>query len=252
MSNKLRVLIVDDEQDSRNTLENYLIKYCGEIEIVDKCENIQLAKKVIDKEELDIVFLDVEMPYGNGFDLLDSLHKMDFEIIFVTAFSHYAIKALNLSASYYLLKPVDIGELEEAVNKVRKNKLSQDNQLHTKVLIENLSQANKQNQRVILPLLDGFEVIKVGDIVYCQAEDNFTRFFLANGKEMLICRTLKHYEEALEECGFSRIHRSYLINLDFVTKYNKGKGGFVTMNNGTELEVSATRKEAFLSVFGLK
>ena len=252
MSNKLRVLIVDDEQDSRDTLENYLLKYGGEIEIVDKCENIQLAKAVIDKEALDLVFLDVEMPYGNGFDLLDSLNKMDFEIIFVTAFSHYAIKALNLSASYYLLKPVDIDELEDAVNKVRKNKLSLDNQLHTKVLIENLSQANKQNQRVILPLLDGFEVIKIGEIIYCQAEDNFTRFHLSNGKEMLICRTLKHYQEALEECGFSRIHRSYLINLDFVTKYNKGKGGFVTLNTGVELEVSATRKEAFLSVFGLK
>lgn len=248
----LNILIVDDEQDSRDTLENYLVKYCDNVTIIDKCENIADAKKVIEKQSLDIVFLDVEMPFGNGFDLLDSLKETNFEVIFVTAFSHYAIKALNLSASYYLLKPVDIDELVDAVEKVRKNLESNDIQLHTKVLIDNLSQVNKQNQKVILPLIDGFEVARVEEILYCKAEDNFTRFFLKDGKEMLICRTLKHYSEALQECGFCRIHRSYLINLDYVSKYNKGKGGFVTLSNGTELEVSASRKNGFLEAFGVK
>lgn len=248
----LKVLIVDDEQDSRDTLENYLSKYCNDVTIVDKCENIAAAKKVIEKSKIDILFLDVEMPFGNGFDLLDSLEKVDFEVIFVTAFSHYAIKALNLSASYYLLKPVDIDELVESVERVRKNLESSDWIAHTKVLIDNLSQVNKQNQKIIMPLIDGFEVKNITDVVYCKAEDNFTRFFLTDGTELLICRTLKHYEEALVECGFCRIHRSYLINLEYVTKYNKGKGGFVTMNNGKELEVSATKKNGFLEAFGVK
>lgn len=252
MEKQLRVLIVDDEQDSRDILENYLVKYCGAVEIVAKCENIASAKKVIDKERLDIVFLDVEMPFGNGFDLLESLKQPKFEVIFVTAFSHYAVKALNLSASYYLLKPLGIDELIEAVQKVRKNLEDIDFQSHTKVLMDNLSQANKQHQKIILPLLDGFEVIKVSDVLYCQAEDNFTRFFLTNGKEMLICRTLKHYEEALEDCGFCRIHRSFLVNLEYITKYNKGKGGFLTLINGAELEVSQSKKDNFLEAFGLR
>ena len=105
---------------------------------------------------------------------------------------------------------------------------------------------------MILPLIDGFEVIKVSQIWYCKAEDNFTKFFLKDGSDMLICRTLKHYEEALTDCGFSRVHRSYLVNLDFVTKYNKGEGGFITLENGKELEVSASRKQAFLEAFGVK
>jgi two-component system LytT family response regulator len=179
------------------------------------------------------------------------LKNIDFQVVFVTAFSHYAIKAINLSASHYLLKPLDIDELVDAVSKIRKNLQNKDLSQSTRVLIDNLSQANKQHQKVVLPLLDGFEIVKVHDILYCQAEDNFTRFFLTNGKQMLICRTLKHYDEAMEECGFCRIHRSYLVNLEYVTKYNKGKGGFVTLSNGTELEVSATKKEDFLKVYGL-
>jgi two-component system, LytTR family, response regulator len=246
---KLNVLIVDDEQDSRETIQNYLQKYVDGIEIVGLCENIAEAKKQLSTNEIDILFLDVEMPYGNGFDLLESIHNIDFEVIFVTAFSHYAIQAINLSASNYLLKPVDIDELCKAVEKCRRNRTYKSTAEHTKILIDNLNQANKQNQKIILPLIDGFELIKVSDILYCQAEDNFTKFFLTNGKEMLICRTLKHYDGALSTCGFCRIHRSFLINLEFVSKYNKGKGGFVKLINGIELEVSASRKEDFLKIF---
>jgi two-component system, LytTR family, response regulator len=248
----LKVLIVDDEQDSREILKNYLQKYCKGIEIIDLVENIEQARKVIENQDIDLVFLDVEMPFGNGFDLLESLKTIDFEVIFVTAFSHYALQAINLSAAHYLLKPVDIEELTDAVEKVRKNLDSKNIQAYTKVLLDNLNQVNKQNQKVILPLLEGFEVAKVSEIAYCQAEDNFTKFFFANGKEMLICRTLKHYQEALESCGFCRIHRSFLINLDYVSKYNKGKGGFVTLTSGIELEVSAQKKDEFLEKFGLR
>lgn len=246
---KLRTVIIDDEQISRDILGNYISKYCNDVEVVGYGENVETGIKIIEKEKPDIVFLDVEMPYGNAFDLLEKIENITFETVFVTAFSEYAIKALNFSASYYILKPIDIDELLLAIEKIRKNKLNSSPNIHTKTLIDNIKNTNRQHQKIILPLLDGFEVIQVKDIIRCQANDNFTDFHLQNGKKIVICRTLKHYEDLLEEFGFMRIHRSHLVNLDFVTKYNKGKGGFLTLSDDTELEISPTKKKEFLDRF---
>jgi len=246
---KLRTVIIDDEQVSREILNNYITKYCTDIEVVGFGENVATGVEIIQKEKPDIVFLDVEMPYGNAFDLLEKIENITFETVFVTAFSEYAIKALNFSASYYILKPIDIDELILAIDKIKKNKLASNPNIHTKILIDNIKTTNRQQQKIILPLLDGFEVIQVKDIIRCQANDNFTDFHLQNGKKMVICRTLKHYEDLLEDFGFMRIHRSHLVNLDFVTKYNKGKGGFLTLNDNTELEISPTKKKDFLDRF---
>lgn len=251
MSEQLKAVVIDDEQDSRDTLANYVGKYCDGVEVMGFGESVETGIKAIQQHKPDIVFLDVEMPFGTGFDLLDQIDKVDFEVVFVTAFSHYAIKAINLSASYYILKPVDIDELISAVEKIKENLKEDDFSKHTKVLIENIQETNKQNQKVILPLLDGFEIARIGDILYCQAQDNFTEFFFKDGKKMLICRTLKHYDEALNESGFQRVHRSYLVNMDHVIKYNKGKGGFLTLENGVEIEVSSSKKKDFLAQFGL-
>jgi len=247
----LKVLIVDDEQDSRDTLQNYLVKYCDGVEVVGQCENIAEAKRVIEEQEIDLLFLDVEMPFGSGFDLLKSLPKIDFEVVFVTAYSQYALQALNLSASHYLLKPLDIDEMVEAFNKVKARKKEKEWLSTSQVLVSNLLEGKKQHQKIVLPVLEGFEVKKVSSILYCQAEDNFTRFVFTDQKEMLICKTLKHYDGLLQEFGFLRIHRSYLINSEYIAKYTKGKGGFVTMENGKELEVSASKKAAFLEKFGV-
>lgn len=246
---KYTAIIVEDEQDSRETLRHYVSKYCPDIKLVGECENIEQAQKTIDSQQPEIVFLDIEMPFGNAFDLLERLGNVDFEIIFITAFSQYAVRAFNLSAVHYLLKPVDIDELISAVEKATK-RISESDQLnHSKILLDNLSALNTQQKKLVLPLMDGFEVVRLGEILFCEAQDNFTYVHFQNGKKMLICRKLKFYDEALSDHGFCRVHRSFLINMEYVKRYIKGKGGTVIMENGMEVQVANARKQTFLERF---
>ncbi len=242
----LKAIIVEDELSSRETLRNYLNDYCPDVNLIGEAANISEGKKAIELHQPDLVFLDVEMPFGNGFDLLESLDEIHFETIFVTAFSHYAIQAIQHSASNYILKPIDIDELVDAVEKVKKNGAEKLNT--TSVLLENLRNTQKQATKIVLPVLEGLEIIKAEDIVHCEAQDNFTKFFMEDGNTMLICRTLKHYQQILEPLGFLRIHKSHLINIEQIRKYLKGKGGFVLMSNDKELPVSPTRKSDLLEL----
>jgi two-component system, LytTR family, response regulator len=242
----INAIIVDDEQDSRETLRNYLAKYCPKVKLLSECANIIEARTAILKHQPQLVFLDIEMPHGNAFDLLEQWGEIDFEIIFITAFSQYAIQAFNLSAAHYLLKPVDIEELEKAVETVevllsQKEKLS-----HARILLENMAALHSQNRKLVLPMMEGFEVVKMSEILYCEAEDNFTCFYFENGQKKLICRNLKFYENALGSFGFYRIHRSHIVNLDFVKRYIKGKGGSVILENGKEIMVSNNKKEGLI------
>lgn len=245
----LTALIVDDETASRETLHNYLLKYCTGIQVVAMADSVRTALIEIDKHKPDVVFLDVEMPFGNAFDLLEQVKDIHFETVFVTAFSNYALQAINVSAAYYILKPIDIDELVTAVEKIKQARKKQHQNLHTQILIDNIHTVNKQLHKLVLPVLEGFEVVQIKDIVRCQANDNFTDFFFANGKRMLICRTLKFYEQTLEDFGFMRIHKSHLINLQYVKKYKKGKGGQVVMLDEAELDLSVNKKDYFLERF---
>lgn len=243
---KLKAILVDDEQDSRDILANYLSKYCPDIQLIDKCDSVKSGLKSIEAHQPEIVFLDIEMPYGNGFDLLDQVDEVSFETVFVTAYDNYAIKALNQSASYYLLKPIDIEELIAAVEKIKKERISKDYVQHTKILLENIRSTSKEPTKLMLPTMEGFEIIKADDILYCEADNNFTRFFLTDKRKLLICKTLKYFEDILSDLQFVRIHRSHLININYVIRYTKGKGGFVTLENHKELEVSPKKKAQFL------
>ncbi len=242
----LKAIIVDDETASRETLSNYLRKYCPDVEVFAMADSVKTGLVEIEKLQPDIVFLDVEMPFGNAFDLLEQVKEINFETVFVTAFSNYALKALNLSAAYYILKPIDIDELVAAVEKIKISKSKKSVSIHTQILIENIKAINGQMHKLVLPVLEGFEVVQVKDIIRCQANDNFTDFFFSGGKRMLICRTLKFYEQILEEFGFMRVHKSHLINLQFVKKYRKGKTGQIIMADDSELELSINKKEEFL------
>jgi len=243
--NTLKTIIVEDEKTSRDILHNYLKKYCPQVELVGEAENIAQGLELIRNHKLDLVFLDVEMPQGNAFDLLEQVGDRSFETVFVTAYNQYAIEALNTHASYYILKPVSIDELIKAVDYVAAIK-KKEIALENKVLTTNTAQ--KQG-KITLPVQDGFEVIAAEDILYCQADDNYTQIFLKEGKKKLISKTLKYFEEALTDFGFARIHKSYLVNVDQITGYKKGKGGSVVLSSGKEVMVSASQKVNLLAHF---
>ena len=244
----MKAVIIDDEEDSRKILANYLAKYCVDIEVCGFGESVATGNEVIQKHNPDVVFLDIEMPYGNGFDLLDSIKEITFETVFVTAFDHYAIQALNQSAAYYLLKPISIDEIVNAVNKIRTERSKVNYTHHSNVLLDNIR--TPVNQKIMLPTMEGFEIVTINTILYCEAADNFTRFYLEDvANPLLICKTLKYFEEILKEHRFIRIHRSHLINPDYVIRYTKGKGGSVTMKNNKELEMSAEKRQQFLAMF---
>lgn len=242
---KIRSIIVDDERIARDVLANYLSKYCPSVELIGQAENIREAVPMIKDMQPQLVFLDVEMPYGNAFDLLEACEGQKFETIFITAFAEYSLRALNMSASYYILKPIDITELITAVNKVHEGLLKKEEFDRTKILLQNLKVKQGQ-QQIILPTMTGFDVIKTSTITKLQANGNFTDVHLTDGSRRMICKFLKHFDELLEE-PFIRIHRSYIVNLDFVSSYTKSSGGYVTMYDGSEIEVSASYKDNLLS-----
>lgn len=241
---KLNAIIVEDEQLSREILRNYLTKYCPNVTLLGEAENIEEAQKLILKHHLDLVFLDVEMPFGNAFDLLEKVDNRTFETVFVTAYDHYAIEALNNHASYYLLKPISIDELIKAVNIVTQIK-EKENELQHQIL---KPKVNSAAGKITIPQQDGFEVLDINDIVFCKADDNYTEIYLANSKK-LVSKTLKYFEQALSDYTFARIHKSYLVNVNAITKYKKGKGGSVIVSNGKEILVSASQKANLLSFF---
>lgn len=245
----LKAILIDDEEASRITLRNFLQKYCPQVDLVGEASNIKEGYALINNQNPDLVFLDVEMPYGNAFDLLEKFETPEFETIFVTAFSNYAIQALNLSASRYLLKPVNIDHLIEAVETVAKQAKDKHSLQRSAILLENLSIENKQLKKIVLPTLDGFEVITLKDVLHCKANDNLTDFHLENGMKKTVCRTLKFYEELLADYDFFRVHKSHIINIHHVKQYKKGKGGEVYLIDGTNIPVSSSRKNDFLKYF---
>ena len=240
----LRSIIVEDEANSREILRNYLTKYCPDVILVGEAASIEEAKGLLGKHAVDLVFLDVEMPFGTGFDFLDQLPERTFETVFVTAYNQYAIDALNNHAAYYLMKPINIDELIKAVDYVKEIRQKED-ELEDRVLMPKL---NKVEGKITLPQQDGFQVLNVSDILFCKADDNYTEIYLEN-KKILVSKTLKYFEVALSAFPFARIHKSYLVNVNEVVKYKKGKGGSVIVSNGKELLVSAAKKKELLAYF---
>ena len=242
---QLNAIVVEDEETSREILRNYLKKYCPNVTVLGEAKNVDEALVLIRNSDLDLVFLDVEMPYGNAFDLLEKVGDINFETIFVTAYNHYAIEALNAHASYYLMKPISIDELIKSVDYVSEIRTKEE-ALQNQVLVP---KANTVNGKITIPQQNGFEIIETANILYCKADDNYTEIYLNNSKKKLVSKTLKYFEEALTNSSFARVHKSYLVNVNEVIKYRKGKGGSVVLSNGKEIMVSASRKSELLSYF---
>lgn len=241
---QLNAIVVEDEARSREILKNYLAKYCPNIELKGEAANVEEALVLIRNNDLDVVFLDVEMPYGNAFDLLDKVGDRSFESIFVTAYDHYAIEALNNQATYYLLKPISIDELIKAVNLVTEIK-EKENELESTVLVPKTTTANG---KITIPTQDGFEVINTNEILFCKADDNYTELYFETTKKV-VSKTLKYFEDTLSNSCFVRVHKSFLVNANEIIKYKKGKGGSIVLSNGKEIMVSSSKKANLLSYF---
>lgn len=246
----LSSIVVDDEPESLRSLGQLIEEECPEVDILALCDNSKEAIIEIRKKQPDILFLDIDMPYINGFELLEMVPDVDFEVIFTTAHDEYALKAFRISAIDYLLKPIDTDELKQAVEKVRifREKGHASRQIH--FLIQQIRDLENNNvQQIALPTFDGLEIIPMENIIYCASDGAYSHVYFSDDSELFISKTLKYLEDALGSFHFFRVHRSYIVNLNKIKKYVKTDGGLVIMSNGKELPVSRSRKDELLNLF---
>lgn len=249
MPEKLKVIIADDEQTSRDLIERYVLKYCTNLEVISKAVDAKDAIAQIKDLKPDLVFLDVEMPFGNAFDVLEQTQEIDYQTIFITAYSDYAIKALNYSAAYYILKPISIDELVNAVEKVQAMAQEDNFSELKRVLQSNLG--SESIERIVLPNQSGFEIIDANQIIRIAGSGNYSDIYLADGKKKTISKTLKFFEKLEENKNIIRVHKSHIVNTNYIAAYKKGRGGILVMSDDSEVEVSARLKTKLLSELGL-
>ena len=241
----LRAILVDDELSSLQNLQSKLVEFCPDVEVVATAQKPEDAILFIRQHKPDVIFLDIEMPRMNGFRMLDELGELDFEIIFTTAYNHYAVDAIRISAFDYLMKPVAIKELQNTVERLAKYR-----QTHTRdkldVLRHSLSPNKSQEEKIAIPTNEGLEFIPIKNILHIESSSNYSRIFLTDGKNILVTKLLKDFEDILEPYNFFRVHNSHLINLAYIKKYIRGEGGQVEMQNGDVIDVARRKKEEFI------
>jgi len=245
----IKTIIIDDEVHCLDTLSILLEDYCKEVHVLEKCLSAIDGMTAIKKLQPDLVFLDIEMPVMNGFDLLMQFDSIPFSVIFTTSYNQYAIKAIRFSALDYLLKPIDPKELVAAISKIQVQE-HKPGIKQFEMMVDYMQQKKSGLQNIAVPTLEGFEMIPAVELVRCEAENNYTHLYLKSGKKITACRTLKEMEEHLKDFSFFiRVHHSYMVNLNEIAKYIRGEGGYLVMNDGTTINVSRSRKEALMLVF---
>lgn len=241
---KIRSIIVDDEKNGRENLAGILNQYCPEIELLGQADSVESGILLIKKRNPDLVFLDIEMPKADGFQLLEHFKDFHFEVIFVTAFDNYAIKAIRFSATDYILKPININELKAAVETVSNRFRQKQENRRMKELVYNINQP--KNPRIGLPTGDRIEFVEVDKIIRCQGEGNYTHIYFEEKKQLLVAKTLVEFEDLLQEYSFLRVHKTHLINMNHVIAYLKNDGGILHLTNGDKISISRRRKDAVL------
>lgn len=243
----ITAIIIDDEQHCINRLTNLLSDCCADnVKLCGAFQSVEEGLQAIKQLNPQLIFLDVEIHDKTGFDLLKQLPETNFEVIFTTAYDKYAVQAFKFSAIDYLLKPIDADELHAAIKKLNEKVYQKDITQKLDTLFYNLKSIPGSSKRICVPVLSGLVFIQTDDIIRCESSVNYTTLFLKNKQKLLVAKTLKEFEELLHDYNFYRIHNSHLINLAYIKMYNKGKGGSVTMEDGTEIEVSTRRKDEFL------
>lgn len=244
----LKAIIVEDEKHSRETLKNLLEEFCVDVKVIETAAAVDEAVTKIAALHPDVVFLDIELQTGTGFDVLSQLRDINFEVIFTTAFEQYAIRAVKFSSLDYLLKPIDLEELQKSIEKAKKKKNQEVYKKQLETLMLNLKQQHPKLNKICLSTADGFEFINTADILYCKAEGSYTTFILNNNSKLLVSKHLKEYESLLLEQQFMRVHNSFLINLNEVKKFVKSDGGYIIMNNNDTVSISRSKKDDFLEL----
>lgn len=242
---KLRTIVIDDEKLSREVICNYLETYCPDIEVVATASSVKTAFRAVARHHPDFIFLDIEMSDGKGFDLLTMFEKIDFKVIFVTAYSEYAVKAFRFSAVDYLLKPVRIDELISAVDKVKSRKIMGNVILEE--MLKNLRKEATQPKTIVIPHLKGFDVLKISDIIMCVADGYCTNFIATGNRRYTSSRNLKHYDELLGEMNIVRVHHSYLVNIDHVVSYSRQ--GEISLTDDNKAYLGDSYKSLFIKKF---
>ena len=242
----IKAIIVDDEPYSCESLATLPEQYCPAAKTTAICHSGAEGFSAIEEQQPQILFLDIEMPKMNGFEMLEKLAEINFEIIFTTSYDHYAIKAIRFSALDYLLKPVVPEELQRAVQKVAQ-RMHSPHQQQMEILLQKLHQPISPVQRIALPTMEGLQMVAVHTIISCTSDSNYTTFLLRNNQKLVVSRPLKEVEEMLEEYSFVRVHNSHLVNLNEIEKYIKGEGGYLVMTDGSTVDVSRSRKDILLN-----
>lgn len=242
----ITTVIIEDEKKSLEMLAAIIKNNCPELEVVGAASGVNEGVELIRNKKPELVFLDISMPDGSGFDLLERVADAKFDLIFATASDQHAIRAIKYSACDYLLKPIDIDELKAAVDKIVKKKDASPNMENLKFLIQHLKRADENFQKITLPTGNAYEIVNVKDIIRCEADGSYTTFFLSDKRKLMVSVGLKHYEELLPENEFIRVHHHHLINMNHVVRFLKEDGGYAVMSDGTKIEISRRKKEAFM------
>ncbi len=244
----IRSIIIEDEKKSRDVLKSLLERYCSNVEILAEAEGVRDGVEKINKYKPDVIFLDIQMPDGSGFRLLEKLKNIDFDIIFTTAFDQYAIRAIKYSALDYLLKPISPDDLIVAIEKVRQRKLGKQINQNIKVLLENINKPEEEPPKIVLSTSDKIHVVDIDNIVRCESDNYYTRFFFKQGDPILISKTLKENEELLKEHNFIRPHKSHLINIKYIKAFLRVDNGYIQMIDDSRIPVSRRKRETIIDI----
>jgi two-component system LytT family response regulator len=247
MKHKLLTVIIDDEPDAVDFIASIIAEYCPDLEVSGKAHNVKDGVALINEIKPELVFLDVEMPNGTGFDLLTHFPRKDFDVVFITAFNHYAIQAIKFSAVDYILKPINITEFIEAINRVieKRSVNSLNSNENFEILLENLRTSHPT--RLVIPTSDGREYLNPKDIIRIEADRSYSWFFIKDKRKILVSKHLKEFQDLLNDRNFFRPHNSHLINLEFVKKFVRHDGGYIEMTDGSQVPISRNRKDLFLA-----
>lgn len=243
-----RAIIIDDELNCIEVLEWLIHTYCPEIQIVEKCQSALDGIEAIKRYKPDLIFLDIEMPKMNGFEMLESIHPIDFEIVFTTAYDNFAVRAFRFAALNYLLKPIDPDDLQLTIKRLKNKKTFPDKE-QMEVMFKSLLNPKAAVERIALSTEDGLIFVQVSDILYCKAESNYTYVVLGDERKILVARTLKDLDETLSGKDFFRVHNSYLVNVNKISKFVRGDGGYIVMPDRTEITISRSKKDEFFQLF---